>query len=119
MGVGCSRYSAQHFGLSTSVAIQGAVVFHPILFKIGGGLHVRFSSTTHLGRCRGCSVASSDEMTIQASGDHRPRNLPKWVVVIYVLQDDPLIRPGSDFTPFHRSSCLSTFFLSLSSRTRT
>jgi len=70
---GCSRYSAPHFGLSTSVAVQGAVVFHPILFKIGGGLHVRFSSTTRLGCCRGCSVASSDEMMIQASGDHCPR----------------------------------------------
>jgi hypothetical protein len=43
---GCSGYSAQHFGLSTSVDVQGAVVSHLTLFKIGGGLHVRFASVT-------------------------------------------------------------------------
>jgi len=43
---GCSRYSAQHFGLSTSVDVQGAVVLHLILFKIGGGLRVRFACAT-------------------------------------------------------------------------
>ena len=32
--------------LSTSVAVHGAVIFHLILFKIGGSLRVRFASAT-------------------------------------------------------------------------
>lgn len=43
---GRSGYSAQHFGLSTSVAAQAAFVLHLILSQIPRWLSVRFASAT-------------------------------------------------------------------------